>query len=189
MFLPGNLQVLHIFLFDLLHLVGHFLRPLLQVQLNHLLLLLYLLNLGSPGLLFTSNLLTNGDNSTFCLVLSPTVRIVLMRFYFNFIIYQRVGNFTRFGWEGDIDFFKIWTYYIYYKYFFCWLLFLGKFIHEFKGNDRQCMVAELHAVLWQFLRIHWRQLKHFYDVYLLSLSAKSTLKIMNLGGYEFRIIF
>ena len=38
-------------------------------------------------------------------------------------------------------------------------------------------------------RIHLRQGKRFHDVKLLSLSAKSTFKIMNMGGYVFRIIF
>ena len=46
-----------------------------------------------------------------------------------------------------------------------------------------------YVVLWKKNRIHLRHIKRFYDVYLLSLSAKSTFKIMNLGGYVFRIGF
>ena len=47
-----------------------------------------------------------------------------------------------------------------------------------------------YVVLWtHFFRIHLRQVKRFYDVYWMSLSAKSTFKIMNLGGYVFRIVF
>ena len=38
-------------------------------------------------------------------------------------------------------------------------------------------------------RIHLRHIKRFYDVYLLSLSAKSTFKNMNLGEFVFKIVF
>jgi len=41
----------------------------------------------------------------------------------------------------------------------------------------------------KLFRIHLRNIKRFYDVYLLSLSAKLTFKIINLGGYVFRIGF
>ena len=41
----------------------------------------------------------------------------------------------------------------------------------------------------KFFKIHWRHIKCFHDVKLLSLSAKSTFNIMNLGGYVFRIVF
>ena len=41
--------------------------------------------------------------------------------------------------------------------------------------------------------VFWKKILGFiwntYDVYLLSLSAKSTFKIINLGGYFFRIGF
>ena len=47
-----------------------------------------------------------------------------------------------------------------------------------------------YVVLWtNFFRIHLKRIKRFYDVYLLSLSAKPTLKIVNLFGYVFRIGF
>ena len=41
----------------------------------------------------------------------------------------------------------------------------------------------------QFLRIHLRHIKLFYDVYLLSLIAKSTFKIIFLGWYVLRLCF
>jgi len=53
------------------------------------------------------------------------------------------------------------------------------------------MVIELnmYSIVETFFRIPLRHIIRFYDVYLLSLSAKSTLKIMNLGRYVFRIGF
>jgi len=49
---------------------------------------------------------------------------------------------------------------------------LHNFLKDFKGSDGN--------VLWtKFFRIYLRHIKRFYDVYLLSLSAKSTFKIMN----------
>ena len=45
------------------------------------------------------------------------------------------------------------------------------------------------SIVEKFFRIHLRHIKRFYDVYLLSMSAKSMFKIMNLGGYGFRIGF
>ena len=45
------------------------------------------------------------------------------------------------------------------------------------------------VVLWtNFLGFIWDIKKRIYDVFLLSLSAKSTFKIMNLGGNVFRIV-
>ena len=41
----------------------------------------------------------------------------------------------------------------------------------------------------KFFKIHLRHIKRFHDVQLVSLSAKSPLKIMNLGGYVSRIGF
>ena len=45
-----------------------------------------------------------------------------------------------------------------------------------------------YAVLWTNFRVHLRHIKRFHDVQLLSFSAKSTFKIINLGGYVFRIV-
>ena len=45
------------------------------------------------------------------------------------------------------------------------------------------------SIVDTFLKIHLRHIKLFYDVYLRSLSAKSTFKIMNLGRYVFRVGF
>ena len=45
------------------------------------------------------------------------------------------------------------------------------------------------SIVDKFLRIHLRHIKRYNNVYLLSLSVKSTFKIMNLGGYVFRIVF
>ena len=50
------------------------------------------------------------------------------------------------------------------------------------------MVVELNMHCGQFFYDSW-DIKRFYDLYLLSLSAKSTFKIIYLGGYVFRIIF
>ena len=38
-----------------------------------------------------------------------------------------------------------------------------------------------------YFRIHSRHIKRFNDIYLLSLSAKSTFKIIYLGGYISRL--
>ena len=62
---------------------------------------------------------------------------------------------------------------------------------RFEGSDWQCMVVELNSeyvVMGKFF-FRIRHVKFSYDVYLLSLSAKSMLKIMNLGGYFFKIGF
>ena len=46
------------------------------------------------------------------------------------------------------------------------------------------------GVLWKiYLRIHLRPIQRFNDVQLLSLSAKSTFKIIHLGDYVLRIDF
>ena len=44
------------------------------------------------------------------------------------------------------------------------------------------------SIVVNLFRIQLRHLKRFHDEKLLSLGAKSTFKIMNLGGYVFRII-
>ena len=45
------------------------------------------------------------------------------------------------------------------------------------------------SIVENLFRIHLRHTKPFHDVYLLSLSAKSTFKIMNLDGHVFRTVF
>ena len=57
-----------------------------------------------------------------------------------------------------------------------------------EGSDRQCKNRESNIVE-AFLKIHLRNTKRFNDVKLLSLSAKSTFKISNLGGYALTIDF
>ena len=48
----------------------------------------------------------------------------------------------------------------------------------------------MNAVLWtNFLGLILRHIERFHYVKLLSLSVKSMFKIMNLGGYVFRIGF
>ena len=49
------------------------------------------------------------------------------------------------------------------------------------------MVVELNmdSIVETFFRIPLRHIIRFYEEYLLSLSAKSTLKIMNLGRFLF----
>ena len=39
-----------------------------------------------------------------------------------------------------------------------------------------------------YFRIHSRHIKRFNDIYLLSFSAKSTFKIIYLGGYISRLL-
>ena len=53
------------------------------------------------------------------------------------------------------------------------------------------MVVELSicSIIEKFFRIHLKHMKRFYDVQLLSLCAKSTLKIVYLGGYVLSIVF
>ena len=53
------------------------------------------------------------------------------------------------------------------------------------------MVVELnmYSIVETFFRIPLRHIIRFYEEYLLSLSAKSTLKIINLGRYVFRFVF
>ena len=45
------------------------------------------------------------------------------------------------------------------------------------------------SIVDKYFRIHLRHIKLYYDVYLLSLIAKSTFKIIFLGGYVLRIGF
>ena len=53
------------------------------------------------------------------------------------------------------------------------------------------MVVELNmdSIVETFFRIPLRHIIRFYEEYLLSLSAKSTLKIINLGRFFFRFDF
>ena len=57
----------------------------------------------------------------------------------------------------------------------------------FKGSDRQCMVVKLSMQSCRYcIRIHLRHIQCFHGVKLLSLSAKSTFKIIHLSGYVLR---
>ena len=71
------------------------------------------------------------------------------------------------------------------KISFCGFLKLQRNCHKvFKGGWTE------YKVLWtKFIKIYLRHIRCFYDVHLLSLRAKSTFIIMNLGGYVFRICF
>ena len=62
---------------------------------------------------------------------------------------------------------------------------------HFKESDRLYMVVELIMLFCadKFFRIHLRQIKLFYNVYLLSLITKPTFKIIFLGGNILRIFF
>ena len=44
------------------------------------------------------------------------------------------------------------------------------------------------SIVEKFFRIHLRQLKHFDDVKLLSLSTKTKFQIIHLGGYVLGIV-
>ena len=57
-----------------------------------------------------------------------------------------------------------------------------------KGSDRQRMVVWECRIVEKLLRIHLRH-KRFNDAWLPSYSAKSTFKIIQLGGYVLRINF
>ena len=67
------------------------------------------------------------------------------------------------------------------------ILLVNLFLKGVTGNvwwlNWDCSIVEI------FFRIHLRHIKPFKDLYLLSLSAKSTFKIINLGSYVLRISF
>ena len=57
---------------------------------------------------------------------------------------------------------------------------------QLKGSDRQFMEVGSCSIVEKFFRIHLGHIKRFNDIYLLSLSAKSTFKIIHFGGFENR---
>ena len=90
---------------------------------------------------------------------------------------------------------NLYNYIILWKYCRYWLEMRFKFVFwgiiystklKIKGSNRQWMVVELRLQYCrEFFRIHLRNIKRFKDLKLLSLSEKTTFKIINLGVCTF----